>query len=213
PPMTPPEFRGLYGHVVTSDCYGLRTMDFEPDVILDIGANVGVFARFARSRFPSSKIVCVEPGARNFAFLKHLTGPDENMVFLNKAIGQGTIFGSLNAVNGAHEVYYGEDSPGSSRVFPGYGPQFVPCEIEGVMLDQLVAEYCSEDVRYMAKIDIEAADLAIFEHPASVDALRDADCFALELHRGQNFNAPPLNRFHDTHAITQKHVELIARKR
>jgi hypothetical protein len=39
PPMTPPEFRGLYGHVVTSDCYGLRTMDFEPDVILDIGAS------------------------------------------------------------------------------------------------------------------------------------------------------------------------------
>lgn len=214
PPMTPPEFRGLYGNVVTADCYGLRTLGFEPDVILDLGANVGTFARFARSLFSSSttKIVCVEPGERNFAFLKHLTEPDPNMVFVNKAIGEGNVFKALNTLNGAHEVYFGDGSP-SVAEYTKDPASYVPCKVESVMLDRLVAEYCPPAARFMVKIDIESAERVVLDDPASVDVLSRADCFAIELHIGHDFNAPPLNRFHETHVIKQVHSELVARKR
>lgn len=212
PPMNPQEFRGLYGNVVTADCYGLRTLDFKPDVILDIGANVGGFTRFARSLFPSALIVCVEPDARNLAFLKHLTEDHNNMVFLNKAIGRGVIFRTVKrAINGAHEFYHGNGSPVFAALAKD-NPRYEPLGVEPVMLDELAATYCPEGARLLVKIDIESAERIIFEHPASMAVLSNADYFAMELHVGHKLDAPPLDIFQRTHRMSQVHSEMRARK-
>ena len=51
---------------VLNGCYEAPV---NPSVILDIGANVGAFARWAYLRFPDAKIYCYEPHPGNFALL------------------------------------------------------------------------------------------------------------------------------------------------
>lgn len=64
----PPDF-GLaddYCKDVLDGCYGLQ---YEAKVILDIGANVGAFARWANGRWPNAAIFCYEPHPDNYRLL------------------------------------------------------------------------------------------------------------------------------------------------
>lgn len=65
----PTEFNLAQEHCndVLLGCYSLPV---EPLVILDIGANVGAFARWASLRWPAAKIHCYEPQPSNFALLQ-----------------------------------------------------------------------------------------------------------------------------------------------
>ena len=49
------------GRIYQDDCYGLRHPDLHPSVIVDVGANVGLFAIVARHLFPRARITCYEP--------------------------------------------------------------------------------------------------------------------------------------------------------
>ena len=42
----------------------------EPDLIIDGGANIGIFAIYAASYFPNSRIICYEPDPNNYKQLK-----------------------------------------------------------------------------------------------------------------------------------------------
>jgi FkbM family methyltransferase len=54
-------------------------VDFEndPEIIVDLGAYIGLGALYFKWRFPLVKIVCIEPDVKNFSLLtKNLTGLD-----------------------------------------------------------------------------------------------------------------------------------------
>ncbi len=60
--------------VLVQDSYRIKEWDRSPPrLILDVGANVGCFARAARAAWPSARIVCVEPAPATFALLKKNT--------------------------------------------------------------------------------------------------------------------------------------------
>jgi hypothetical protein len=94
---------GLYGEVVTEDCYRLRQLDFVPDIVFDIGANVGTFTRHARSLWPRAVIVAVEPDKANCAHFRKFT-PMHNIFLLEAAIGVCDIWRCTTAANGAGEA-------------------------------------------------------------------------------------------------------------
>jgi FkbM family methyltransferase len=48
----------------------LKAKDGKPAVFLDIGANIGAFARFVDARWPGSQIYCYEPHPGNFNLLR-----------------------------------------------------------------------------------------------------------------------------------------------
>src|ERR1044072_3477914 len=98
-------YKGLYGEVVEADCYRLRQLKFIPDIIFDVGANIGVFARFARELFPGALIVSVEPNFENRVHYTKFTKPHSRTVILNKALGMGPIYHGLTARNGSGETY------------------------------------------------------------------------------------------------------------
>lgn len=99
-------YKGLYGEVVTEDIYRIRQLQFIPDVIFDLGANVGTFSKFARELFPNALIVAIEPDAQNIEYFKEFNNPvDNNIVLHNLAIGNGEMFRVDGALNGAHECY------------------------------------------------------------------------------------------------------------
>lgn len=173
-------YAGLYGEVVTEDCYGLRKLNFSPDVIIDMGANVGVFSRFARELFPESKIISIEPDADNFSNLIKFTSQD-NAIFINKAIGVGKIWRCLQDINGAHESYL-SSGLGLPLVVGQLIPKIVETEIQTIMPDELISEYIKDGMKSIAKVDVEGGENAIFTHSPSMEALKKIDYIAMEIH-------------------------------
>lgn len=175
-------YGGLYGEVVTEDCYRLRGLKFIPDIIFDFGANVGCFTRFARELFPDAKIIAVEPDPDNFKNLVRFT-PTDNVFFVNKAIGTGMIWKCEQDINGAHESYL---SSGLGYPFKEGEPipKINETETKSIMPDEVINTYLSGNLKSVCKIDIEGNENIIFTHEPSMIALRKMDYVTMEIHWG-----------------------------
>lgn len=167
-------YGGLYGEVVTEDTYGLRKIKEPIDVILDIGANVGCFTRFARELFPNAVIVSVEPDPENFIHLKKFTNQDDKMFFINRALGVGEIFKRLGAPNGAHESYIPKGM--------GYNDEYEPTLIKAITIWELTGNFVYKGQKSLIKIDVEGAENCIWNDKDSIGALQTFDYIMLELH-------------------------------
>lgn len=179
-------FAGLYGEVVTDDVYNLKTLEWAPDVIFDIGANVGVFTRHARSVFPDALVVSVEPDYENFTHLKKFTEVDDKMTFIRGALGSGgQVFHQRGALNGAHEVYfttglgYAED-----EVLEGVGEDgiFDESEVSSWTLPQIISPFLKDGRKYLLKLDCEGGENSIWSDEAGMDLVRAMDYIVIELH-------------------------------
>jgi FkbM family methyltransferase len=52
--------------------YNLSYVNFQPELIIDCGAHIGLFTALAYNEFPSSKIISFEPDPNNFLLLKEM---------------------------------------------------------------------------------------------------------------------------------------------
>ena len=217
--MTPEEYRGLYGEVVTADCYKLRSLDFIPDLVFDIGANVGVFTRYARELWPEARIVCVEPSIRNFERLKNYTNPRE-CVFLNQAIGSGRIQRSPEPANGAQEAFLCEGLGYPSGSLADYEAT----DVDSVTLSSVMCmSHWASNNKVVVKIDCEGGENSIISHKPSNDMLRCADYITGEYHhfaahggvleQVKTETAEWLDGFGDTHDVVVEHPNFYMRKR
>lgn len=57
------------------------------DVIVDIGANLGYFAKTFSNLTPKGKVICIEPVPGFYSILKHFLGKRNNVVIHNVALG------------------------------------------------------------------------------------------------------------------------------
>lgn len=174
-------YQGLYGEVVTEDVYRLRTITEWPDVVLDIGANIGIFARFARELFPDAFIMAIEPHRPNFdILLEHPPDPIDPHVFIHAAIGSGPVWRAAGAANGAHECYVCEGVGYPRNLLTGLS-QFIPTSVPSYTLAGVPYAKRPTD-RYIVKLDCEGGENHIFSDPASMKVLQGADYIAAELH-------------------------------
>lgn len=173
-------FAGLYGEVVMEDTYKLKSLGFIPEIIFDIGSNIGVFTRYARELFPKAIIICVEPNPENFVHLKRFTHPSL-VTFINKALGQGKLHHATTAVNGSGEVYMSEGlGYPSDQIHTASNLE--PSSIETVMLDELINTYLQPGTKSLLKLDCEGAENVIWQHKPSMKALSKIDYICAELH-------------------------------
>lgn len=173
PSMTPAEYRGLYGEVVLEDCYGLRSLNFTPDVIFDIGANIGVFSLFARECFPNAQIIAVEPDPTNFQNLYERV-KDRNIHLFKAAISPSRVcWCHISPVNGAHACYLplSEKTDGSWQL----------SDVDTLMLDAIY-RIANPEQSCMFKIDCEGAEETILSHQPSLSVLSKVDYFSMEVH-------------------------------
>lgn len=214
-------YPSLYGEVVTCDIYRIRQLNFVPDVVIDLGANVGTFTRFARELFPNALIVSVEPDKENFTHLVKFTEPKDNIIFINKAIGLGKVWRGLTAANGSGATYLS-----SGLGYPEHemgGETMELSELETIMPDELIKAYVKEGQKFLIKIDIEGNEHTIFTHYPSMKALHKADYLCMEVHfyalngsltdevNEQTMGA--LRNFEDTHNIELDNVNFYATKK
>ncbi len=220
--MTDEEYLGLFGEVVTADVYRIRELTFTPDLVFDIGANVGVFAHFARSLWPDAKIVCVEPHPANFEQLEN-NRPMGDTVLINAAIGDsGPVVRAKGAVNGAHEAYL---SPGLGyEVSHLEDESYELTDVEVIAFSEVFfAHYRGDDnPATLLKLDCEGGENSMCDL-ASIAALTRSDYICAELHfhaaHGglvQEVRRAMFNIMADltgTHTIEYNHPMLWARKR
>jgi len=179
PSMTAAEYRGLYGEVVTNDCYGLGAIEFQPEVIFDLGANVGVFTNFARRLFPEATIIAVEPDEQNMQNMSYLATDHSQTVFMEYAIGLGLVYSAGSLANGAHRSYICDGSE-YLRPFTQEGGRYKLSDVPAITLSALMDLFPIQP-RFI-KVDIEGGEAAIFEHEKSMLALAETEAFAIELH-------------------------------
>lgn len=204
-------YKGLYGEVVTEDCYRLKSLSFVPDLILDIGANVGIFFHHARSIFPDTRIICVEPDDDNFKNLHSFgfeygtTGSQISLfafesyktIFLNQGIGMKRLYRMPGAPNGAHECYLSE------------GGELVATK--AIMLDDLI-DIKSFHGKFIVKIDIEGAEVCLWNDKPSIEVLKAADYLTIELHDSEENNIKAVEFMNGTHQCEYVHPYFYATK-
>ena len=69
-------------NVVLDDDYGLRGLRSAPRTIVDVGGNVGLFACFARERFPAAAIHVYEPAPATAAYARDNTAHPLTTLFV-----------------------------------------------------------------------------------------------------------------------------------
>jgi len=232
------EYKGLYGEVVDKDIYKVRHVadivsindptyvhekghagiNFVPDVVIDLGANIGVFSRYARSLWPNALIVSVEPDPNNIAVFKEHT-KDDMIILIEAAIGNGPIYYGNKGANGTMEVYLSEGL--------GYTNKFLETEwrkvpIKSVMLTDL-KKYIKKGDKVVMKMDIEGNETVLFNSPEDVALMKSFDYLAMELHTYAQDGAlvnvvrdktdEVLESFKTTHEIVIEHIFAYITKR
>ncbi len=141
----------VLGEIVVGRSYDqlAAAVEEEPRMIVDLGANTGLVARWFLERFPYARLISLEPEAGNFAVLEHnLASSGGRARALEAAVGGHARRSTL--VPGGGEFGFRVDDEGSSST---------PVDVI-TMAQVLAAVDGPVDV---CKVDIEGAERELFE--------------------------------------------------
>lgn len=145
----------MFHRIHLRDEYRLKTLPSDPlDCVVDLGANVGVFAAHIASR--SRRVFAYEPTPANYAQLEENTRLLDNVLCVQAAVSDRarllSFFAPTNERQSGTFTYLPVD-------YHNPTPSF---EVEAISLDDLFA--CHEIERCdLLKIDVEGAEYDIFE--------------------------------------------------
>jgi len=174
--------KGIYGEVVTDDCYKLRELKFTPDIVFDIGANIGTFTRFAKELWPDSLIVAVEPHEENIKDFYRLTLNSKGVFLLRSALGEGNIWHGLGTLNGSGEMYISSGIGYYNKEMSESPNRVERADVSCIMIDKLIDDHLINGAKSIIKIDCEGSENVIWLHKPSMDALKKIDYICIELH-------------------------------
>lgn len=122
------------------------------DYILDIGANIGFYAKLL-SQFTTNKgkVFCFEPDSQNFKYLQKNTKEIGNIILFNKAVSDKT---------DVIKVYKSKLLNVDHRTYPVNNYDSVE-EITSVSIDELIKDQTIPKVNII-KIDIQGFELTAF---------------------------------------------------
>lgn len=145
--------------------YDPGALDFTPKVIVDAGAHIGMASILFARKYPSAKILAIEPEPSNFAALVRNTSPYKTIIPIQAALWKETgevALGRSNAhVKGAFQIL----ESGELRV-------------RAITMEKLMCEN-EIDAIDILKVDIEGAEKEVFVNCAWIKKIR---VIAIELH-------------------------------
>ena len=149
------------------------------DLVLDCGGNAGYSSAYFLSKFPTCRIIVVEPDPDNFEILKKNLAPYGDRVTLRQA---GVWSHAADLV--ISEIPYRDGRQWTRQVRecrPGEKSQFSAIDV-GSLLEQSGAERIS-----LLKMDIEGAEVVVFSNPTYRQWIGRVDAMAIELHDDTQF--------------------------
>jgi len=147
--------------------YDLTSLPEHPRVIVDIGANIGLAAKFFRRRYPDAEIVAYEPDPESFRMAQRNVRDLAYLSLRNLAVGPSSKRLRLYRVAG--------ESWGTS-VFAADQSVAETFEVDAVTLDSIIEELGTIDI---LKIDIEGAEYEVLQ---ACRQLNRINCIVGEFH-------------------------------
>ena len=138
---------------------------FNPSMIVDAGAHIGMASILFALKYPAARIIAVEPEASNFAALVRNTTPYKTITPIHAALWREN----------------GEVTLGPSNAHPKGAFQIVENgqqRVRAITMDRLLSETGISSIDLL-KVDIEGAEIEVFE---SCPWLRNVNVIAIELH-------------------------------
>lgn len=137
-------------------------LPFTPRVIVDAGANIGLASIYFANRYPNAIILAVEPEPANYALLVKNVRRYPSIVPVHAALWNrdGEISISLpNPATGAtgHWAFYTHEGDG--------------VKVRALHMESLLREHGLDTVD-LVKVDIEGAEVELFQSPTWVDRIR-----------------------------------------
>ena len=179
-----------YKEIFENKEYEREYCHIEPgDVVVDCGANIGIFTRYAYE-MGASKVISFEPEPSNYrCLIKNISNKPDNLY--NKAvsnkIGSTTLYLDKNA--GGHSIIKEDINNTKSGAYIN-----TPC----VSLDHLFDTKMVTEINFL-KVDVEGAELEVFEGISDLNLSR-VNKIVIEYHHAKlDFNEKTrvdfLNRF------------------
>jgi FkbM family methyltransferase len=157
--MTNPAYRQALKHGVAASIEhgpAFKNQDF--DCVLDVGANKGQFALFARSRFPNARILSFEPLPRPVAKFERVFRQDPRIKIIRAAVSKN---------RGTLTMHVTEHDDSSSALGVGNAQREIfntrevdQCEVPCGPLSDFVAEG-DLGSRNLLKIDVQGLELEV----------------------------------------------------
>ena len=163
-----PDGRFVLNEIYLDRVYDIAGVDFAKcRSVLDLGANIGIFALYVASRSPETKIYCFEPDPQNFQLLtRNLSSNGAAGKAFQLAVAGHRGAGYLQ-LGSSVEHALGTDTSNSTRV---------ECtDLEGVF------ELAGVERFDFVKMDIEGAEAEIFAR-CTDEQLRRMGALAIEWH-------------------------------
>lgn len=164
------DFR-IYGQVMARAEYALP-LRCPPRVIIDAGANIGLTAVYFANRYPTARILAIEPEATNFNLLCKNTAAYPQILPIRAALWETPMVLSLVGQPGMYGAVRAR-LPGQSA--PGHELG----QVQALTMPQLLADYQIDFVDLL-KMDIEGAEKGIFA--ASAAWIEQAGVIIAEMH-------------------------------
>ncbi|GAA4406025.1 hypothetical protein GCM10023187_25020 [Nibrella viscosa] len=126
-------------------------LSFEPEFIVDCGANIGLSALFFKSKYPKAQIVAIEPEATNFNLL------------IKNVSSYSEIFCIRAGIWNTNTVLKVEDE----NSFGNWGFNCRPVNekslntVNAITINQIMSQYNKSEIDVL-KIDIEGSELELF---------------------------------------------------
>lgn len=157
------------------------------DVVVDCGANIGIFTRYAY-KLGASKVISFEPAPDNYnCLIKNAPNISNNLhnMAVSDTNGHKTLYLDKNA--GGHSIIKEDINNTKLGTYVN-----IPC----VNLDSLFANGNVSKIDFL-KVDVEGAELEVFEGISDVN-LSKVDRIAMEYHHAKfNFDEGIRNTFLD----------------
>jgi FkbM family methyltransferase len=138
----------MFDQVFLLDDYKID-FSFEPKVIIDAGANIGLFSILMKNRFSEAKIICIEPDHQNCEVLRKNLSPYNNVEIVNAGVWNTTTkLNVLDKYNAGHSAMVVEEDAINGKV-------------AAVTIDSLMQAYALNHIDIL-KIDIETSEKELF---------------------------------------------------
>lgn len=144
-----------------------KNMEYEfevskiPDVIIDAGANIGLASIYLTNRYPTAKIISIEPEKSNFDLLVANVAPYPKIVPLRAALWHKNEKISL-VDRGLGDWGFMTDTKADIEKITGD----VVDAVDGITVDEVMSQHSLSEVDIL-KIDIEGAEREVFSDTAS----------------------------------------------
>jgi len=174
---------------IEKDCYGFKNIDFkEGDIVIDIGANIGIVSVYLAKKYPFLKIYSFEPFPANYRLLlkniKINNIPDGIIHPFNEAItkdGRNIVMSASNYLNsGSFSINFKEHNLEGNNI--------VHSATLDSIIETVLAENKQEHIRLL-KMDCELSEYEILKN-TKIENLRKISFLSGEFHEKKGFDNP-----------------------